>query len=76
MIIPCLSCGAPKDWELQRVSSVAMLMSKCPRCDGAGPWHQELVEIIRKPAGKASLWPAPTDALTSEHEPQQPNPLP
>ena len=39
-----------------------MLAVKCYICDPAGPWHQEPVELIRKPAGKADLWPVPPDA--------------
>lgn len=69
MICLCPSCGQPANWELQRVGPMAMLMVKCFACDPNGPWLHEPVELIRKPAGKADLWPAPTDAPVL---PQQP----
>ena len=63
MIVLC-QCGREMSWEIQRVGTVAMLMTKCWHCTPAAGWHHEPVEIIRKPAGKAELWPAQTDAPT------------
>lgn len=62
MIIPCADCGGTLDWSLHRVGNQAMMASKCRHCAPAGPWFTEPVEIIRKPRGRAGLWPAPKDA--------------
>lgn len=61
MIIPCEDCGVPKDWSIERIDQLPVLFSKCFSCDPSGPFVPEPIEIVRKPRGRASLWPAPTD---------------
>jgi hypothetical protein len=48
----CPDCKRPMMWEIDRVSDMAMLSTKCRHCDPAGPWTQEPVEVLRKPRGK------------------------
>jgi hypothetical protein len=61
MILVCPDCGSSLDWSLSRVGNQPILASKCRHCDPAGPWHQEPVEVIRKPRGRAGLWPVASD---------------
>lgn len=62
MTYVCPDCGAALDWQLGKAGNQPLLMSNCRHCNPGGPWLHEPIEIVRKPRGKASLWPAAKDA--------------
>lgn len=61
MIILCDQCRRPAQWSLDRVGDQPILAVKCFACDAQGPWTYEPIDVVRKPKGRAGLWPSRPD---------------